>query len=408
MIPLTVLAHPLTQTWELPVSPLFLSAVALCVLAGAARLSIRGSQGPPPADNAPTQEQTPTAWFWAGRAIGLGLLVLAITAGLFGDPRELTNIAPVLVLGAGWPLLVLASAALGPAWQWLDPFDSLARLVAPLGAGDGPDTQPNLAWAIPAAVVWVAYLTMWPGHLQPRSIGIAVLGYTIVTLAGCLALGRRTWLSQAEVFGVFFGCVAAVRRRGYRAELPAGAHLLLATLAAGFVYGLLRDSQLLASIGYGPRSTLYSALALGGIMAVSLALAYGLQRTEERRGGRGVVAVALVPATVFLALSLALARNRFTTSLQLLTVLVTDPFGRDPQALVTSMAGLRPRPLGVAALLGVQIGLLVVGHVLGVLLAGRRAAATAPERPRRALGPSVTLLAVLVCVAVAAVAATAV
>ena len=408
MTPVPVLADPLTQAFELPVSPLFLSAVTLCVLAGAAHLSTRAAVEPLPADGAPATEQAPTPWFWVGRVVGLGLLALSITAGLVGDPRELTNIAPALVLGAGWPLLVLTSAILGPVWRWLDPFDSLARVVAPLGAGDGSDAQPNVSWAIPAAVAWVAYLTMWPGHLAPRTIGVAVLGYTIVTLAGCLALGRRTWLSQAEVFGVFFGLVAAVRRQGHRAELPAGAHLVLATLAAGFVYGLLRDSQLLASIGYGPRSTLYSALTLGGIIVVTLVAAQLLHRTAERTGGRGAVAIALVPATVFLALALALARNRFTTSVQLLTVLATDPFGRDPEGIITSMADLRPRPLGVAVLLGVQIGLVVVGHVLGVLVAGRRAVAAAPDRPWRALGPSATLLSLLLGVAVAAVAATAI
>lgn len=403
------LADPLTQPWELPASPLLASALALGVFAVAAALALRmRSTGARPRVGA-TAEAEPTdargRTFWIGRATGLALLVLAIAAGIWGDPRELNNIAPALVVGAGWPLLVLASVVAGRVWDWLDPFDSLARLVAPLGAGDGRGGTGNVIPAIPAALAWVAYLTMWPNHLAPRSVATALLLYTTITLAGCLAVGRRTWLSRGEVFGVLLRAIAHVRRRRTRAQLAPGTHLVLATLAGGFVYGLLRDSQFLATIGYGPRSTLYSAVALGVCVAVAVALAAGAGRTETRAGGVGTAAAALVPAVAGLALALALARNRFTTSLQLVGVLAPQPFGMEPQTLSERMAGLNARPLGILGLLAVQIALLVGGCVAGAVLAARRTAELAARDRRLAAAPSLTMLAILLAVAVAAVGA---
>lgn len=411
-LPKVVLAHPLTERFELPISPLFVSAVALLLLAAAAGMAIRGRGHAPPQEtpDARTAPGSPTGaaavLFWLCRVIGLGLLVLAVVAGRLGHPAELSNIAPALIMGAGWPLLVAGSALLGRLWQWLDPFDTLARAVAPLGAGDGPEAD-TVWWAAVPAAAWVAYLTMWPGNLSPRSVGAALLLYTVVTLAGCLAVGRRTWLGRAEVFGVFFSMIAQVRLRGSRARLPAGAPMVLAVLGGGMVYGILRDSQLLADIGYGPRTTFYSGLALAAAVAMAGALAHLMQRREARSGLSGTLPVAMVPAVAGLALALALARNRFTTSVQLLPIMVSDPLGSGINLFGTRNWTFNGRPLGIVGLLVAQLVLLAVGHLVGIVLAGRRVSALPPEQRRRALSPSMWVLSVLLCVATAGVAATA-
>ena len=405
MLGVIVLAHPLTQSWELPVSPLFLSALALCALGATAWAAAR-SPGEPTAPDDPPAEPVEVAegpLFWLGRAVGLALLVLAILAGRFGSEAELSNITPALVMGAGWPLLVLASAALGNVWDRLNPFDTLARAIAPLGAGDGTDAQANLTWSLPAALVWVAYLTMWPNHLAPRSISNALLIYTVFTLAGVLAFGRRTWLAGGEVFTVFFGLIARVRRQGSPASLPDGAHLVLAVLCGGFVYGLLRDSQLLIDIGYGPRSTLYSALALVASVVVTVALTVAAYRGAQRRNVGAAIVVGLVPAAAALAFALALARNRFTTSLQLVPVLSSDPLGQGIDLVGTRDWVLNARPLGIVGLLTVQAVVVLAGCLLGAVFATRRARSSARTAPATPSG----VLAVLLAVAVAAIAATA-
>lgn len=406
-----VLADPLTQTWELPVSPLFLSAAAVCLLGAVTWLAAQTARAPVEDDAGTRGTQAPEdaepregPLFWVGRAIGLALLLLAIVAGRFGSEAELSNVTPALVMGAGWPMLVVATALFGAAWHWLNPFDTLGRAVAPLGAGDGTDAQANAAWALPAALLWVAYLTMWPSHLAPRSISNALLIYTVATLAGVLAFGRRTWLSGGEIFSVFFGLVAKVRRHGTAAQLPEGAHLVLGVLCGGFVYGLLRDSQLLLDIGYGPRSTLYSALALAAAVAVTVGLTVLAYRSAQRRGCGTAVLVGLIPAATGLAVALGLARNRLTTSLQLLPVVSSDPLGQGLDLFGTRDWVLNGRPLGIAGLLALQIAVVLLGCLAGAIMATRRAR-TAGSRV--SAGP-VSVPVVLLAVAVAAIGATAV
>lgn len=347
----------------------------------------------------------------ATRLGGLALLALAIVAGQYGAQSQLFNITPALVIGAGWAVLILAAVSFGDIWHWLDPFDSLARIVAPIGAGDGRGEAAHAPapvwWAMPAAVLWLAYLTMWPNNLAPRMIAGALLIYTVVTLAGCLAYGRRTWLARAEVFGIFFGAIARVRRREWRWE-PQLSHAMLLGLASGaFIYGLLRDSRLLQSIGYGARSTLYSAGALAACMFIAALSTRMAARNEERRGVRQLVGIALVPAAAALAVALALARNRFTTSLQILPALARDPLGRARDLIAQRTLEIDPEPFGDGGLLALQIGIIVVGHVIGVFVAAAalRAADARTLPPRFALGPSVALLAALASVAAAAVAA---
>ena len=397
-----VLAHPLTQRHELPVSPLVVASVAALVLVAAAYVTWR---------RAPAREQ-PVArehrepggvWLVIGRAVGLGVLVLSIVAGLFGHESSVRNITPALVIGAGWPLLVLASAVFGRLWPWIDPFDTLARALSPLGAGDGEaGDNPPVSWAVVPAAALVAYLTMWPNNLVPRSVSLALLAYTVVTLAGCLAVGRRRWLVRAEIFGLFSNWIAAARHPTRWTAAP-GAHLVVAVLAGGFTYGLLRDSELLLALGFGPRATLYSGLALAASVAVTAGLAETSFRRESQRGTGPSVSLALTIASAGIALALALARNRFTTSVQLLPYLARDPLGTatDPLAAGPPLNG---RPLGIAGLLVLQVVILVVAHGLAAGAASWRA-------PRATHGgatpPALLVLSALVFVGTAAVTATA-
>ena len=141
---------------------------------------------------------------WAGRLVAIFVLLVTIAAARLGSDDQLENIAPALVVGAAWPLLVLASIVAGPVWRWLDPFDELARL---LGGGPKRDAdsaaEPDSVW--PAALLllpWVWFLSASADPLAPRSVGIVLAAYTAVTLAGCVALGRERWLARAEPLGI--------------------------------------------------------------------------------------------------------------------------------------------------------------------------------------------------------------
>ncbi len=412
---LLVLAHPLTGRGQLPVSAVSAATAALCLLAAAAYIFARRArrrQTPANATSADAafDDSVPggprRALFWLTRLAGLLLLGLVIVVGRVGPDDQLENLTPALVVGAGWPLLVVACALFGRVWWWIDPFDSLARVIAPIGAGDGtvdPAQGRIPIWAAtPAAALVVAYLTVWPNSLSPRTISNVLLVYTVVTLAGCLALGRRVWLPRAEILHVFLGWVARARRPRTAIEPGAGATVVLGVLAGGLLYGLVRDSPLLTTFAYG------SLLELGTVVAVFAAVVAGLatraEALQQRRPGSRVVALAMIPATAALAVALGLARNRFTTSLQLLPALARDPFGVRPNEAVPY--AIDPRPLGHEGLLALQIAVLLLGHVVGMALAARAAESPAAVSPMRAVLPTLSVLGLTLAVAVAAVVST--
>jgi hypothetical protein len=412
-----VLAHPLTQRGELPVAPLVLAAGAVYVLVVAAAIGqrlFRPSAAEPPRaevvrDTAPSSGVRQVV-FWLTRAIGLALFLLAIATGRAGDTSQLRNITPALTIGTGWPLLTLAALVLGRVWWWVNPYDTMARVLSPLGAGEGvvppADEGPEpVWWAIAPAAIWMFCLTVVPTALEPRFIGLALIVYTIVTLAGCLALGRRTWLVRAEFFTVFFGLLASFRTQGLRWNPPPGAAALLGVVAGGALFGVFRDSDLGIFIAFGVRANLYSRIAVVLFMA---AAGYAAHRAA-RRATPGSIVVAMAPMTGALVLALAISRNRLTTSLQLLPIAASDPFGSGMDLFGTATNGLHPRPLGDVGPVWLQTGLLVLGAVAGMFLARRYAAQRSPAAGQfpinRTSGIVLSLLGTLLGIGVAAAAA---
>ena len=415
-----VLAHLLTQHYELGVSPLLLGVVAFGLVFGAGQmLWLRRPAAPaapppsalpdpadapppcPPPSAPPGPAAPPHALRIVTRIAGVALLALAISAGLLGREEQVFNIAPALAVGGGWPLLVLASLLIGGVWTWIDPFDSLARVLAPLGAGDGTGAEDQSVWpAVGTAALLVAYLTVYPDNLAPPTVGAALLAYVLVTLAGCLALGRRAWLARAEILGLFFGWLSAARQAATWG-VRAGAAAVLSVLAGGFAYGLLRDSRLLANYLYGPPATRNGAIALT-VCVVLVAAATGLSIRQHPAADRAVT-LALTIAAGGLALALAMSRNRFTTSLQLVPMLATDPFGTAPDLLEIRVAALALEPVGATGLRVAQMLVLGVTHTLAGMAAVRRAAR---DGVGGALPPGLMLTSGVAAAAVAAIAAT--
>lgn len=385
------LAHPLTEPGGLPVPPAVVATVALCALAAIWRVPV--PLGPPRGATAcdavvgPREDRLAPVML-ATRALGVVLLLVAIAAGRLGSDRELENLAPILVVGAGWPVLVLASALFGDVWRWLDPFDTLARLIAPAGQAEEPPG--DVRWAIPAALVWVGYLTLPTQPLAPRNVGALLALYTIATLAGCLAVGRRRWLARAEVIGVTSALVGRLRRgRLQPGALPRGAGTLLAVLAGGLIFDLLRISSLWPSFAFGRFAVLWLLLGLLGCAAI----AAGVVRLAEGRaatvGAPGLAAIAAVPVAVGVVLAAALARSRLLTSVQLVVSRISDPFGFGWNVFGTADVGLVGRPLSVAELVSLQVAVLVIGGIAGVVVARRR------TDDRRRQGPAVAVACVL-------------
>jgi hypothetical protein len=390
------LAHPPTQPFNFPVSPL------VARLAGAAVVLLAAFAWPVGRPRS-AGEREPHLASWAGslsqpqvvtRVVAVSILALAIAAGRVGADDELENLAPALIVGAPWPLLVLASAVLGPVWRWADPWDAVARPLA-----DSRGQTPGHVW--PAAVVavpWVWYLSAYSDTLRPRAVGAILAVYTLFTLAGCLAAGRRRWLSTAEPLGILLSWLALLpRRRLADWDPPRGAEALLGALAGGVLFGAVRRSELWGSLNTVRAAGLVAALGLVAFCAASYALLAWMAARAGFRGVRAAAARAAVPAVAAIVVAVAMDRNRLFTSVQLLPGLLGDPFGRGWDLFGRAGAELDPAPLGVTGLLWAQLGVLVAGHVTGAVVLARRV-------PRRAREPVAVGLAFLAAASVIALA----
>ncbi|MDQ3529824.1 MAG: hypothetical protein M3425_07735 [Actinomycetota bacterium] len=411
-----LLAHPLTEPAGLPVSPLVMATVSLCLLAVADRLARPRTDadrdedvGSARAENKGSDDSVGdgdrlSAPRWVTRVIGVALLVLAIVAGRLGNPAELENIAPALVVGAAWPVLLIVSAVVGRVWPWLNPWDTLARFAAPL-AGDDPPENPrstSVVWALPGAAALAWYLYGFDAALSPRAVSTALAVYTLVTVSGCLLLGRRQWLARAEVFTLLFGWTARLRRSGLSGWVPPrNADLVLGILAGGGLFWLLHNSQLRDDLAMGTGAALDGSVGLAVSCAVAMAL---LRAAGRRKPSRGTVTAAAVPTVAAILITGALARSRLLTSLQLLPALSADPLGRGWTPFGVEVV-VNPTPLVNPSLALLQVAVLTAGGVVSAVIARRRAGeADAPERGPR--GPALLVSCVFVATAVLAVALT--
>jgi hypothetical protein len=322
----------------LPVGPWALAAVATVLVVA---LSVPPG-GPRPA----TVGSRPGPL--AGR-VGAVLCLLAPVAAAgvarLGPASELRNPVPALVVGLGWPLLLLLPGLVG----------LLRRL--PDEATDPPrvDARP----AAVAALAVVSFLVLPAAPTRPLAVAVAVAAYALVVAAACVAFGRRPVAERFEVLGLLARW-GAVGRALPRWAAPRGALAALAVvLAGGWFERYERTSAWNADLpGSGDTVVgLGTALVLAGLAAAAL-------HRGTRSGAPGTAAAVLLPLA--LATAAAGVARRALISAQLL---LDQAVGGRP---------VDPDPLGVAGGQALALGLVVLGGALsGAVLARRMGEASA-------------------------------
>ncbi len=401
-----LLAHPVTESVELGVTPALVAMMAVVGILGLAVLSTRRGRGTASGSPAaltplgPPDVGGPAMAAW--RVLGGSLLLLAVLTGRLGEPGQLDNIATPLVIGLGWPLLLLLSMVTD-IWGRLAPFDGIARLLARLA---GRPTDPAIAdadadgtprendWrrldgvAIAGALGWTWWLTAYQPGLAPRAIGLALGTYAILTWTGCLMVGRRRWLGHAEVVTVLLGAVAATRHQGQLA-LSAGHRVALAVLLGGLVAAELRFSRWfvndIATIGITPFSE--PATVIGFLLGVVVAgiTVEGTWRWAARLRAADTVTTVLPWLVIGAGLSASVERDRLWTSAQLLVARLSNPFGGNVDLFGTADLTIHTWPFGATGRLALQLAVLLIPVMIGTVIALRRA-------DRRTAQPAMALL----------------
>ena len=419
------LAHGIGQIQDLPIPrwlfyyaaslTLILSFVALGILWREPRLSNRES-------GRPLSEPWQRLLLWPGwrillGGISVGLLLVVWLAALVGRPDAGDNIAPVFIWVIFWLGLVPVVVVFGDLWSVLNPWKAAADAVAwvwtKLGRQwDAASEYPERLGRWPAAALLLAFATLelaWPRSAEPRTLALAIVVYSWITWAGMLIYGRRAWLDNGEAFTVYFGLLSrispfAVRdengrrvviRRPPLAGLASGdSHpgtvAFVAVMLGSVAFdGLSRatwwqdklyelearyivDSPTKAdfvSLGFSLLGLLAAVAAIGVLYTLAVLAAKTIGQTDVALAG------AFVGSLVPIALAYAVAHyfTLLANTGQDIVYLASDPFGKGWDLFGT--ADFRPKQSVISPNMTwyVQVGVLVTGHVLGLVLAHDRA-----------------------------------
>jgi hypothetical protein len=345
-------------------------------------------------------------------ALGFFLLVVVTAAALFGTSLFSRNLAPTFVYVIFWVGLVPVVVVFGNVWSALNPWraaaDAYVWLADRLSFRTTSLSTYPAAWGRwPATVLlflWAALELAYFNPANPRVVGMAILFYSFFTWYGMVVFGRRAWLEGGEAFNLYFGFLArigpfAVRERevvirpplaglstreAVPGTLPFIAVMLGSVTFDGFsrtrFWEDLRAELVSPYVVNSPRladavTTLVNVAGLILIVAL-VALAYlvalrvATELAEEKLEASDFV-LTLVP--IALAYAVAHYFSSLVVTGQNIIPLASDPFGHGWDLFGT--ADVRPRVtvLSPNVTWYVQVGALVVGHVMGLALAHDRA-----------------------------------
>jgi hypothetical protein len=395
---------------------LILSFVALGVLWRRPVLEGRG-------EGRPLSERWQRLLLWPGwriilGAISAGLLLVVWLAAFVGRPDAGDNLAPTFVWVIFWLGLVPLVVIFGNLWSVLSPWKAVADAVAWAWRKTGREWEPAAAYPErlgrwPAAVLLFAYAALelaYPRAAEPRTLALAIVVYSWITWAGMLVYGRREWNENGEAFNVYFSLLSLIapfavqERDGRRLVVvrpplagltlpqhrPGTVAFVLVMLGSVAFDGLSRqqwwqdrlynleseyivDSPRTADLvatGFNAFGLLAAVVAVAIVFLAAVWAARAVSGSTE--GLASVFVASLIP--IALAYSIAHYFTLLVNQGQYALPLSSDPFGKGWDLFGTS--DFQPSLFNSPnAIWYVQVGVLVVGHVLGLTLAHDRAVA---------------------------------
>ena len=387
------------------------------------------------------------------RALSFALLLLCIATGWFGNRDPYRNFSMTFF----WVVFLLAgtylAALLGDWYAALNPWRVMTDAVSRLwrGYGQGRLRYPARAGDWPALLLYLAFI--WQelfGFGRPLPLAKLLLAYSAINLLGVWLVGRRAWFAHCEFFSLFFRLVALIAplhyqrgeagERGSLALRKPFAGLLqqrpqqlstvvfvLAILATtafdglratqgwvqlfwgdpwGLITGLAGSRPMLAYAELRPwylgwetfwllllPGLYFAAYALGVLLAKAMTASPRPLRELLLDFAYPLLPIALVyHATHYATLLL-------TQGLKIIS-LASDPFGWGWNLFGTAWLLRAPILPGMGLVWHAQVGLILFGHVMSVVLAHHVALRVLPTR-RAALVSQLPMLLMMVGLTVA-------
>lgn len=358
----------------------------------------------------------------ATRAASVSALLLVITTGLFGTQNSFANFNMtffwiVFLLGFVYLAAIIGDfyAALNP-WRvlcdWIEvvqPRAFRSRVRYPEWLGYYP------AVALYMAFIWIELF----GYTKPKSLAIMLIAYTLTNLLGAALVGKNRWFQYGEFFGVLFrlvGRMSFVHREDVagaqgrrlrvrppfvglletRAEHPSLLFFVLFMLSST-AYDSLKETlpwsrlfwrhlypllepfvKAASSQPYAVAAEIYRywqwawLVLLPFVYLVAYLLFIGLVKLAGR-SDRSVTDLALQFALSLVPIAFVYNVTHyfvllFSQGVQIVS-LISDPFGAGWNLFGTANDEVQPLIIEPAVIWHVQVGLILVGHVVSVYLA---------------------------------------
>ncbi|GAA0626310.1 hypothetical protein HPO96_37305 [Kribbella sandramycini] len=363
-----------------------------------------------------------SAWLrWAVRLFGLAAFFWAGLALLAGVDR-LTNPIFGVVYILVWVGLVPVSLFLGPVWRTLNPLRTLHLLAC---KALRHDPRRGLFELAPKVGLWPAtvgiFAFAWLELVAPDRATLPVLQawlslYVVFVLFGAVLFGDR-WFAAADPFEAYATLMAKLSPWGRRNDgvlvvrrplenldtltpKPGLVGLVAALLGSTAYDGFSRSSRWIAwSQDSGYSEALLGTLALAGFVMFVLVtysaatVLAGRMSDSSRTKLPGLFAHSVVPIVLGYVvahyLTLLILEGQRTINQ------LSDPLSRGWNVFGTGLNGVNAEITNhTTAVSTIQVGAVVIGHLLGVVSAHDRAVALFPRN--RALAGQIPLLVVMV------------
>ena len=403
-VPGVSLAHGIGGRADLPVPlELFIVGAGLVLVASFVALAVLWPK--PRFQVAPDYgtSKTVTGARWMRPALGaIGFISLALViaqiiptiAGLDTEPTRPT-IAPVMVWVVFWLLVPFVAAFVGDWYTDLNPWRTIGSLL-PLE--EKPQVLERLGvWPATAALVAFTWLELVsPQSGNPTVLGFAALGYTFLMLAAMAYGGRDNGLQAFDLFTTYNRLISAISPlgrddsgrvvwRGWLRSLAAlpewpGLWLFVAAMIGTVSYdgasGADWFRRMTGSLG---QSTAGRTVLLISSVAV-VALGYlAASAIAARLGGgtQSVIHVAQRFAHTLVPIALAYAFAHYFTLVlfegQQFFAGLSDPLALGWDLFATADRRVDFFITSTDLVWYIQVASIVIGHVLGVVLAHDRA-----------------------------------
>jgi hypothetical protein len=346
---------------------------------------------------------------------GVALLVLTVWSGLAGVQAPQDNFAPTFIYVIFWVGLVPSSIVFGDVFRAFNPWRAIGRAAGFVAERLTSRTQPPFRypgwlgrWPAAAGLLGFAWMELaYSNGADPSMLAVAVLVYTTITLIAIACFGTEAWISRGEAFSVYFNLFSRLSpltvkdgRLGLRRPLSGiskleplpGTVALLVVMIGNVMFDggsegkpwvdVAPDIQdFFVDLGFSFATSLELTSSVGmlialGIVAAIYAIGVGGVHAIDHRP-TVTVARSFVHALVPIAAVYVLAHyfSLLTFNGQAIAYLSSDPLGKGWDLFGTAGGTIDYGVLGASAIWYVQVGVLVAGHVCGLLLSHDRALA---------------------------------